>query len=495
MPAWAIGSFVVVAMLLGATHDHGAGEAAGHTHDDATALAPDTTDGHSHATTDDGTAADPAGLAAGLNWPRAYDPTQPIDVSGVAGVTRAEELRAAALIRRTQEDLPRFADVTTVGALGFQSIGDASTGYEHYINYSYIGDDKFLDPTAPESLVYRVDGDQRTLVSAMYIANGVAIDDPSIVGYGGPLMQWHVHLDLCWTGGSDGPKVVGVRDADGNCPPGSVNAGGGNPMVHVWITPNPCGPFAALEGHGAGQTTDDATRTDQCASGHDHGTDGSTTADGVATSVHDHGDAAAAVAVPYTATLPVDLSGTPDVSAEQQAFAENLVTDTLERLPQWSDPAVAEAAGFRSIGDGGTGHEHFIQWDWIDDDVFLDPDHPESLVYEPQPDGSRRLVSAMYMLPKSYTLDDVPDWGGALMQWHIHDNLCFTADPDAPRVGGVTNADGSCTAPLVKFGEVPMIHVWITPNPCGPFAALEGIGAGQIAAGESRLCDTAHGGH
>ncbi len=330
----------------------------------------------------------------------------------------------------------------------------------------------------------------------MYIANGVAIDDPSIVGYGGPLMQWHVHLDLCWTGGSDGPKVVGVRDVDGNCPPGSVNAGGGNPMVHVWIAPNPCGPFAALEGHGAGQTTNDATRTDQCTSGHDHGADGSTTADGVATSEHDHGDAAVpAVAVPYTATLPVDLSGTPGVSAEQQAFAENLVTDTLERLPQWSDPAVAEAAGFRSIGDGATGHEHFIQWDWIDDDVFLDPDHPESLVYEPQPDGSRRLVSAMYMLPQSYTLDDVPDWGGALMQWHIHDNLCFTADPDAPRVGGVTNADGSCTAPLVKFGEVPMIHVWITPNRCGPFAALEGIGAGQIAAGESRLCDTAHGSH
>ena len=108
VPAWAIGSFVVVAMLLGATHDHGDGEAAAHTHDDAAAaLAPDTTDGHSHAATDDGTAAaDPAGLAAGLNWPRAYDPTQPIDVSGVAGVTRAEELRAAALIRRTQDDLP-----------------------------------------------------------------------------------------------------------------------------------------------------------------------------------------------------------------------------------------------------------------------------------------------------------------------------------------------------------------------------------------------------
>ena len=56
VPAWAIGSFVVVAMLLGATHHHGDGEAAAHTHDAAAALAPDTTDGHSHAATDDGTA-------------------------------------------------------------------------------------------------------------------------------------------------------------------------------------------------------------------------------------------------------------------------------------------------------------------------------------------------------------------------------------------------------------------------------------------------------
>ncbi len=505
LPAWAIGSFVVVATLLGTTHvhSHGAEAAAGHTHDDAAALTTDDTTAttvHDHTTADTTATADPAGVASGLNWPRPYDPAQPIDVAGVPGVTRAQELRAAALIRRTQDDLPRFADVNAVGALGYQSIGDASTGFEHYINYSYIGDDKFLDPTAPESLVYQVNGDQRTLVSAMFIANGIAIDDPDLVNYGGPLMQWHVHQNLCWTGGENGPRVVGVVDANGNCPPGSVNAGGGNPMVHVWIAPHPCGPFAALEGHGAGQTTDDATRTDQCAAGHDHHSTTDAAASGTATPAaaadgQDHSAAAAATPVPYDPTLPIDLSGTPGVTPQQQAFAENLVATTLVKLPQWSDPAVAEAAGFRSIGDGATGHEHFVQWDWINDDVYLDPDHPESLVYEPQPDGSRRLVSAMYMLPQTYTLDSVPDWGGALMQWHIHDNLCFTPDPDAPRVGGLTNADGSCTAPLVKFGEVPMIHVWITTNPCGPFAALEGIGAGQIAEGETRLCDTAHGSH
>ena len=40
-----------------------------------------------------------------------------------------------------------------------------------------------------------------------------------------------------------------------------------------------------------------------------------------------------------------------------------------------------------------------------------------------------------------------------------------------------------------------MLHVWIEPNACGPFAALEGPGAGQILPGQTRLCDTAHGSH
>ena len=38
-----------------------------------------------------------------------------------------------------------------------------------------------------------------------------------------------------------------------------------------------------------------------------------------------------------------------------------------------------------------------------------------------------------------------------------------------------------------------MIHVWITPTPCGPFAALEGVGAGTVLEGEERWCDHAHG--
>ncbi|MCP2288078.1 hypothetical protein [Nocardia amikacinitolerans] len=243
------GVLAVAAMLGGAGHVHSHGDDA-HTH-----AAGDHTD-HDHGT--------------GTAWPRPFDPATPIDVSGVPGVTAEQEQRAAALIRSTLDQLPAFADVASIGALGFRSIGDAATGYEHYINTGYIRDDRFLDATHPESLVYRVDGAKRTLVSAMYIAKGKKIDDPELVDYGGPLMQWHVHDNLCWRAGDNGPQVAGVTDAQGNCPPSSINPGAGNPMVHVWITAHHCGPFAALEGHGAGQasTGADGRRTDTCS--HDH---------------------------------------------------------------------------------------------------------------------------------------------------------------------------------------------------------------------------------
>jgi hypothetical protein len=201
------------------------------------------------------------------------------------------------------------------------------------------------------------------------------------------------------------------------------------------------------------------------------------------------------VAVPTKAfdpNKPIDLGGVPGVTEEEQARAENLLAETVVRLPQWADSKVAEAAGFHSIGDGGTGDEHLINWDFIDDGKILDPDHPEALVYNTR-QGGRVLEAAMFMLPPGSTLNDVPDVGGVLTQWHIHDNLCFTNDPVSPRVAGLTNADGGCNAPLIKLEPVPMMHVWILPNPCGPFAALEGVGAGQLKPGETKACDSAHG--
>lgn len=212
----------------------------------------------------------------------------------------------------------------------------------------------------------------------------------------------------------------------------------------------------------------------------------------IAASDDEHADHASAEPVPYDPALPLDLSGTPGVTPEQQAEAENIIAVTLAGLPQWTDPAVAEAAGFQSIGDGpATGIEHFVNRQNMQDEITFDPDAPESLVYDVST-GERRLVAAMYMLKEGTPLDDVPNTGGELIQWHIHDNLCYTPQGT---IGGLTDGNGNCREGLIKPPETPMVHVWIEPHPCGPFAALEGIGGGKIAEGEERLCDTAHGSH
>jgi hypothetical protein len=199
---------------------------------------------------------------------------------------------------------------------------------------------------------------------------------------------------------------------------------------------------------------------------------------------------AAYVPKEYDPTKPIDLGGVPGVTPAEQARAENLIGATLLELPKYADYRTALKDGYFSIGDGITGTEHFINSSYIDDDHILDPDFPESLVYDVKPDGTKKLAAAMFMLGSKATFKDVPDVGGPLTQWHIHNNLCFTS---TGQVVGLTNANGKCAPGLNKGIQTPMLHVWIEKNPCGPFAALEGIGGGQIAPGQTRLCDTAHG--
>lgn len=211
---------------------------------------------------------------------------------------------------------------------------------------------------------------------------------------------------------------------------------------------------------------------------------------------HDHTETVAAVGgpvaavapKPYDPSLPIDLGGVAGVTPQEQARAENLVSEAILRLPQFADASAVGTMGFVSIGDGALGHEHYLNPANMNDDRILDPSYPESLVYDTSV-TPKRLAAAMFMMNPGDTLADVPEVGGKLTQWHVHDNLCFAG----PRVAGLTNAQGLCGPGLTKGAQTPMIHVWIEPNPCGPFAALEGVAGGTIAAGEARLCDHAHG--
>ena len=195
---------------------------------------------------------------------------------------------------------------------------------------------------------------------------------------------------------------------------------------------------------------------------------------------------------PFDPTKPIDLGGTPGVTLAEQRRAEKLLRETIVDLQKFATPAAAMAAGYRSIGDSLTGDEHYVKWSDVDDGHILDPTRPESLVYENR-GGTQQIAAAMYMLPFGSRFTDAPDVGGALTQWHVHQDLCLTDDPNQKTLAGFVTVNGQCRAGTSKAGGMPMLHVWVVPNVCGPFAALEGVGAGQVPAGQTRLCDTAHG--
>jgi hypothetical protein len=193
---------------------------------------------------------------------------------------------------------------------------------------------------------------------------------------------------------------------------------------------------------------------------------------------------------PYDPARPLDLSGVPRVTPDQEAAAEALVREVLAAQDPPTTVAEAEAAGYRSIGDAFTGEEHLIDWSRVDDGVALDPEAPEALVFDVGDDGSRRLVAVMFLEPPGTRIDDAPAPGGALTRWHLHGDLCLDPGSDPPAVAGITDATGTCPDGLEELRRFPTLHVWLVPHRCGPFSELEGVGTDPSA---TAGCDHQHG--
>jgi hypothetical protein len=184
------------------------------------------------------------------NHPPTPTPTGPIVSLDDPRLTAAQRNAGSQLLVRTLGGMAPFTSVDAVVAAGYRSIGDASTGFEHFVNWTYFNDGIELDPGRIESIVIKVGPNgAKTVASGMYILNlGKSLANvPEIAG---PLTTWHDHTNLCWVpNGEGGMRLSGVTDANGNC------ARGQNivtpPMLHVWLTPQPCGPFSGIEGtHG-----------------------------------------------------------------------------------------------------------------------------------------------------------------------------------------------------------------------------------------------------
>ena len=155
------------------------------------------------------------------------------------------------------------------------------------------------------------------------------------------------------------------------------------------------------------------------------------------------------------------------------------------------------AAGYRSIGDEVHRRRALRNLSASTTVTSSTREYPESLVYE-FPNGTPKLVAAMYILPTGSRFSDIPPLFSGPTHAVAHPQRPVLrdnpADPKQKLVGGTVDSNGNCPAGQTKAGLEPMIHVWIVANPCGPFAALEGIGAGQVPDGQTRTCDSLHSG-
>jgi hypothetical protein len=212
--------------------------------------------------------------------------------------------------------------------------------------------------------------------------------------------------------------------------------------------------------HDHGHTGEDLAAA---ADGHGHGHDDTELAAGDST-----GGAPAEGRAPSGPVISLD-----DVrlTSTQRDAAQDLIDRTVDGMAAFPDVAALEAAGYVSIGDSVTGFEHYINIGYIADDAELDPNRIESVVLTVDPDGTKTVASAMYILGFDKTMADVPDIAGELTTWHDHQNLCW----EGARVVAVLDAAGNCPRGVFR-ATPPMLHVWLPGHEpeCGPFAGIEG---------------------
>jgi hypothetical protein len=177
------------------------------------------------------------------------DPNAPYISPDDARLTAEQRQRAKDLIARTQVGMQRFPNELSLILAGYESIRDADSGYEHYINWGFVQDNRNLDADAIESVVLETKPYQaKRVVAAMYILPfGTPVT--AVPEVAGPLTPWHNHKDLCWD--PTGKYIMGVFRQPIGAPSGRCIPWGTlrdlPPMLHVWVTPNVCGPFAEVD--------------------------------------------------------------------------------------------------------------------------------------------------------------------------------------------------------------------------------------------------------
>jgi hypothetical protein len=128
-------------------------------------------------------------------------------------------------------------------------------------------------------------------------------------------------------------------------------------------------------------------------------------------------------AAALTATVPGQAGDEGHSAAPQKMHSGELVRVVRESTRRFRDVNQAEAEGYHLLfgcvsgPDDGAMGLHYVNMDLVGDPA-LDPRHPEIVIYEPLPNGGRRLIGADFLVFAEAwhaTHTATPELGGQLM--------------------------------------------------------------------------------
>jgi len=227
-------------------HDHAApaeGEAHDHT---LVADVSSTASGHQHSST-------PTNAAEGMaNESHAHEPpaasvlpTGPIVSVNDPRLTPAQQNAATTLLVASRSSIASFPNTTALAAGGYVSVGDNSSGLQHWVNDAFVNDGLEVNPNHIESFVVNI-ASGRTVGAMFILEPGKTMANvPNIAG---ELTTWHIHSTICFSTTQIWRFVSFANN--NNCPSGAAPRIV-PPMMHVWSYDPPCGPFVGTEGHGS----------------------------------------------------------------------------------------------------------------------------------------------------------------------------------------------------------------------------------------------------
>lgn len=154
-----------------------------------------------------------------------------------APATADEAACGAALVEDVRAATARFETFDVAVAEGYVK-NTPGQFVAHYHNWSYGRDGKVLDLGRPEDLMYVKTTTGMHLAGVMFLGiKGKAPPQPC-----GSVTSWHTHDNICFNTSTG--AVVGITNAQGDCPAGSILYVPPD-MMHVWLVPNPNGQFDA----------------------------------------------------------------------------------------------------------------------------------------------------------------------------------------------------------------------------------------------------------